>query len=240
MSNGNMDGGRVSRTDLGGTVVLEEVGKTYINGPETLHILKDIGFEIAKGETIIITGESGSGKSTMLNLIGGLDYPTYGRITLGNMRIDTASEQELTGYRNRHVGFIFQFHYLLKDFTAEENVMLPAFMAGEPKRQATERAKGLLEDVRLSDRMQHYPSQLSGGERQRVAVARALINAPSIILADEPTGNLDENNSAVIEDMLFSLAKRFDTSMVVVTHDSSMTTRGDSHYHLTGGILERR
>jgi lipoprotein-releasing system ATP-binding protein len=240
MSNRDTGGGTVSRGATDRAVILEGVGKTYINGPEKLHILKDIGFEISKGETIIITGESGSGKSTLLNLIGGLDYPTFGRIILGDMRIDTASEQELTGYRNRHVGFIFQFHYLLKDFTAEENVMLPAFMAGEQKKRATERARRLLEDVRLSDRMQHFPSQLSGGERQRVAVARALINSPSIILADEPTGNLDERNSAVIEDMLFSLAKRFDTSMVVVSHDTSMTSRGDSHYHLTGGMLERR
>jgi len=237
MNNGETSGG-VKRREMGGTLLLEEVGKTYINGPEKLHILNGIGFEISKGETIIITGESGSGKSTLLNLIGGLDYPTFGSITLGEMRIDRASEQELTRYRNRHVGFIFQFHYLLKDFTAEENIMLPAFMAGEPKKSATDRARRLLEDVRLSDRMQHYPSQLSGGERQRVAVARALINSPSIILADEPTGNLDENNSAVIEDMLFSLAKRFETSMVVVTHDNSMTTRGDSHYHLSGGVLE--
>jgi lipoprotein-releasing system ATP-binding protein len=222
------------------TVVLTDVEKSYINGPEKLHILRGIGFHIGRGETIIITGESGSGKSTLLNLIGGLDYPSGGTIRVGEMRIDSASEQELTGYRNRYVGFIFQFHYLLKDFTAVENVMLPAFMGGVPRRRAVEHARELLTEVRLADRMDHFPAQLSGGERQRVAVARALINSPSIILADEPTGNLDENNSAVIDEILFSLVKRFNTSMVLVTHDRSMTERGDTHYHLSGGVLERR
>lgn len=221
------------------TVILDGVGKDYINGPEKLEILKGLSFKIEAGETIIVTGESGSGKSTLLNLIGGLDYPSFGSIRIGDMRVESASEAELTEYRNRYVGFIFQFHYLLKDFTAVENVMLPAYMGGVPKKRAVERAQELLEDVRLADRMDHYPPQLSGGERQRVAVARALVNSPSILLADEPTGNLDENNSEVIEDILFSLAKRLNTSMVVATHDRSMTERGDSHYHLTGGVLER-
>lgn len=222
------------------TVILKEVGKKYANGPETLHILKGIGFEISRGETVIITGESGSGKSTLLNLIGGLDYPSFGSIDACDMRIDTASEEDLTEYRNKYIGFIFQFHYLLRDFSALENVMLPAFMGGVSKKEALKRAEELLDEVRLTDRKGHYPSQLSGGERQRVAVARALVNSPSVILADEPTGNLDENNSKTVEDLLFSLAKRFETSMVVVTHDSALTERGDTHYHLTGGILERQ
>lgn len=221
------------------TVLLHDVGKTYLNGPEELHILRGVGFEVEKGESLIITGESGSGKSTLLNLIGGLDYPSFGEVRVCNIRVDTASEEKLTFYRNKTVGFIFQFHYLLKDFNAVENVMLPAFMGGLSKKRATEKAKKLLRDVRLEERMEHFPSQLSGGERQRVAVARALINSPEVLLADEPTGNLDELNSGVVEELLFSLAKKFNTSMIVVTHNRSMAERADSHYHLAGGILRK-
>ncbi len=221
-------------------VELREIGKTYLNGPEELHILKGIELLIESGEIVIVTGDSGSGKSTLLNLIGGLDYPSFGTIEACGVRIERAEEEELTAYRNRSLGFIFQFHYLLRDFTALENVMLPAFMAGEKKRTACERAEELLEAVRLSERVSHFPSQLSGGERQRVAVARALINSPSLILADEPTGNLDEDNSQIVEDLLFSLTRSYKTSLLVVTHDRRMTGRGDSHYHLSSGILERR
>ncbi|MFP4178503.1 MAG: ABC transporter ATP-binding protein [Spirochaetaceae bacterium] len=230
----------MNKTESDKTVILNQVGKIYANGPEKLHILRGIGFDISKGETIIITGESGSGKSTLLNLIGGLDYPSSGSIDACNMRIDTASEEDLTEYRNKYIGFIFQFHYLLEDFSALENVMLPAFMGGVSKKEALEKAEELLREVRLTDRKGHYPSQLSGGERQRVAVARALVNSPSVILADEPTGNLDEDNSKTVQELLFSLAKRFSTSMVLVTHDTALTERGDTHYHLAGGILERR
>jgi lipoprotein-releasing system ATP-binding protein len=138
------------------------------------------------------------------------------------------------------VGFIFQFHYLLRDFTALENVMLPAFMAGVSRKKATERAERLLQDVRLEDRRGHYPTQLSGGERQRVAVARSLINAPEIVLADEPTGNLDEYNSRVVEDLLFSLVDDYRKSLIVVTHDQAMSRRAGSHLHLHHGRLERQ
>lgn len=227
-----------SREDNAVTVEVENLGKTYINGPEELNILRGVGFMLKRGETVIVTGESGSGKSTLLNLIGGLDYPSYGTIQACTIRVERATEEELTDYRNRSVGFIFQFHYLLRDFTALENVMLPAFMGGVSRREAARRAKELLEDVRLADRMEHFPAQLSGGERQRVAVARALINDPALILADEPTGNLDEKNSQIVEEILFSLARRFQTSMIVVTHDQSMTGRADTHYHLSGGVLE--
>jgi lipoprotein-releasing system ATP-binding protein len=219
---------------------LKDIGKTYLNGPEELHILRGVELAIESGEIVIITGDSGSGKSTLLNLIGGLDYPSFGTIEACGLRIDRAGEEELTVYRNKSLGFIFQFHYLLRDFTALENVMLPAFMAGEKKKSASERALGLLEAVRLSDRVSHFPSQLSGGERQRVAVARAMINTPSLILADEPTGNLDEDNSQIVEDLLFSLTRSYKTSLLVVTHDRRMIGRGDSHYHLSSGILERR
>src|SRR6056297_2696850 len=219
-------------------VELESVGKFYKNGPEELHILNNISMTLEKGKTVVITGESGSGKSTLLNLIGGLDYPTYGTIRVDDLQIDSAGEEKLSYYRNRQVGFIFQFHYLMKDFNARENVMLPAFMGGERRSRALERADYLLEQVGLEKRKDFHPSQLSGGERQRVAVARALINSPKIVLADEPTGNLDEGHSKVVADILFNLAEQFNTTLVVVTHDMSLSSKADTHFHLREGQLE--
>ncbi len=215
-----------------------EVEKSYFTGPEKLHILRGVSFDLAAGQTLVITGESGSGKSTLLNLIGGLDHPSAGKVVAGGYRVEQCGEERLTQFRNRVVGFIFQFHYLLRDFTALENVMLPAFMAGTPKKQALERAEQLLVDVRLEERRDHYPTQLSGGERQRVAVARSLVNAPQLVLADEPTGNLDEYNSRVVEDLLFSLVDDYRKTLIVVTHDHSMTRRARRHLHLHGGLLE--
>jgi lipoprotein-releasing system ATP-binding protein len=229
------------RRDSSETVLqVEGLEKSYSTGPEKLHILRGISFELAVGDTLVVTGESGSGKSTLLNLIGGLDYPSAGRITAGGYRVERCGEEQLTQFRNRVVGFIFQFHYLLRDFTALENVMLPAFMAGLPKKRAVERARRLLTDVRLEDRMEHYPTQLSGGERQRVAVARSLINEPELLLADEPTGNLDEYNSRVVEDLLFSLVNDYEKTLIVVTHDQAMSRRAGLHYHLHGGHVEEQ
>ncbi len=221
-------------------VELESVGKFYKNGPEELHILNNISMTLEKGKTVVITGESGSGKSTLLNLIGGLDYPTYGTIRVEDLQVENASEEKLSNYRNRQVGFIFQFHYLMKDFNARENVMLPAFMGGEKRSKALERADALLDQVGLEDRKDFHPSQLSGGERQRVAVARALINSPKLILADEPTGNLDERHSKVVADILFQLAEQYRTTLVVVTHDMSLSDKADTHFHLRKGCLEEQ
>ncbi len=221
-------------------VVLDKVGKFYKNGPEELHILHAISMTLEKGKSIVITGESGSGKSTLLNLIGGLDYPSYGTIRVEDLQIETAGEERLSYYRNRQVGFIFQFHYLMKDFNARENVMLPAYMGGEKRTRALERADLLLDQVGLEKRKDFHPSQLSGGERQRVAVARALINSPKLILADEPTGNLDERHSKVVADILFDLAEHYSTTLVVVTHDMSLSEKADTHFHLREGRLEEQ
>lgn len=214
---------------------LAHVAKTFITGAEELHILTDVNLSVGAGENVVITGESGSGKSTLLNLIGGLDTPTAGTIEAAGYRVDALPEGQLTRYRSRVVGLVFQFHFLLKDFTALENVMMPAFMGGTSREEATERARRLLGDVGLADRTDHFPTQLSGGERQRVAVARALINDPAILLADEPTGNLDEGNSRTVENILFQLVREYGKTLLLVTHDRSLAERGAHHLHLVHG-----
>ena len=221
--------------------ILDVVGvtKTYANGPELLPILKQLDFSARSGSTSIILGESGSGKSTLLNLIGGLDKPDEGRISVMGWDVASLSEDELSTFRRRSVGFVFQFHYLLSDFDALENVLLPAYMTGTSRKESARRAEELLCAVRLEDRQHHYPHQLSGGERQRVAVARALVNNPEIILADEPTGNLDERNSEVVEQLVFSLAEQFGNTLVLVTHDTGLAERGDSRYLLQNGTLKQ-
>ncbi|HUJ75841.1 MAG TPA: ABC transporter ATP-binding protein, partial [bacterium] len=181
--------------------------------------------------------ESGCGKSTLLGLIGGLDHPSGGDLTVGGIDIAGLDETELSSYRNREVGFIFQFHFLLKDFTALENVVLPGLMGGEPPRQLRERARQLLAEVGLEGRSAAWPLELSGGERQRVAVARALINEPRLILADEPTGNLDERNARGVEELLFGLVQRHHRTMVLVTHDAALSGRASRRFLLSAGRL---
>jgi lipoprotein-releasing system ATP-binding protein len=222
--------------------ILELTGvvKTYRNGPEQLSILKGLNFSSQPGVSSVILGESGSGKSTLLNLIGGLDKPDEGRIIVKNNDVTGLNEAELSAFRSRLVGFVFQFHYLLSDFDAVENVMLPAYMTGTTRKQAVRRAEELLVSVHMENRLHHYPHQLSGGERQRVAVARALVNEPEIILADEPTGNLDERNSSAVEELIFSLAEKFGKTLVLVTHDTNLAKRGRFRYFLHEGILEEQ
>jgi len=218
-------------------VRVANIVKNYLSGAETLHILKGINFEMNEGESAAIKGISGSGKSTFLNIIGGLDHTDEGQVFVGNDEITSLSEKELSIYRQKRVGFIFQFHYLLKDFTALENVMLPAYIAGMKKKDALERAKALLADINLEDRKSHFPSQLSGGERQRVAVARSMVNDPALILADEPTGNLDPQNSEVVTQLLYESAKKWKKTLIVVTHDVKVAGAASTHYILENGQL---
>ena len=217
---------------------LKGIEKTYTTGSEQLTIINGLSLSVESGRKIVIAGESGSGKSTLLNIIGGLDLPTAGSVHVCGYDVTELDENALTSYRRSCVGLIFQFHYLLKDFTALENVFLPAYMAGCSRKLAFERAEQLLCDVGLANRLHHLPSQLSGGERQRAAVARALINDPKVILADEPTGNLDPANAELIGSLLFSLADRYHKTLVLVTHDRKLACGGDICYMICDGRLE--
>ena len=220
-------------------VEMTGVTKSFTNGPSVLTVLHGITVTIPAESVTVIAGASGSGKSTLLNLIGGLDRPTRGSIAAAGHQLNEMNEAQLTGFRRDVLGFVFQFHYLLKDFTAAENVMLPAFMAGEKRADAYDRALGLLSEVDLVERVEHYPSQLSGGERQRVALARALINKPSLVLADEPTGNLDPGNSAIVEQLLVDLVRNHGATLIVVTHDTGLARIGDQLLELTEeGLVE--
>ena len=225
-------------SDLHSILSVEHVSKTYESGPEQLRILEDVSFELSAGDILVITGESGSGKSTLLNIIGGLDRPDSGTISLRGTDIAGLDEAALSKYRSREIGFVFQLHYLLRDFTALENVYLPGYMAGMKKSSAMARAAELLDRVSLSGRRDHFPHQLSGGERQRVALARALVNDPAVILADEPTGNLDEKNSRNVENILFDLCRATGKSLILVTHDSGLAERASRHLALEYGVLE--
>ena len=223
--------------DQGSMVRAENIVKNYVSGAETLRILKGVSFAIPGGLSVAVSGQSGSGKSTLLNIMGGLDRTDGGKVYIGGAEITGLAEKELAEYRSRRVGFIFQFHYLLKDFTALENVMIPAYIAGMKKKQALEKARSLLSDVKLDDRCGHFPSQLSGGERQRVAVARSMINDPDVILADEPTGNLDPDNSAMVTELLYAGEEKWGKTLIVVTHDEKVAARASIRYTLEKGLL---
>ncbi len=218
---------------------ISSLSKTFKSSVETLVILDDLNFKITRPQKVIITGESGSGKSTLLNIIASLDSADSGEIFAQDYAVHKLDEEGAASYRQSYLGFIFQFHYLLKDFTALENVMLPSLIAGTSPKDAKMKAISLLEEVKLENRCSHYPSQLSGGERQRVAVARSLITEPNLILADEPTGNLDRDNAILVRDLLFSVVEKHKKSLILVTHDGEIAKMGDECFKLTGGKLER-
>ena len=218
-------------------VHVENLEKTYVSTGETLTVLKALDLSVEEGGKVVITGESGCGKSTLLNIIGGIDSATSGIVRAGEWDLTSLDENAQADYRSRFLGFVFQFHYLLKDFTALENVYLPAYIAGASKKEAMKTAERLLEDVGLKDRLHHLPSELSGGERQRAAVARALVNDPHLILADEPTGNLDPVNAEIVGNLLFSIADKYRKTLIMVTHDQNLAAKGSVRYSIAGGKL---
>lgn len=199
-----------------------EITRTYSEGPEKLTIFSDISLEVAAGETVAIVGSSGAGKTTLLNLLGGLDRPSSGQIAICGQDIHRMSERGRARFRNRHLGFVYQFHHLLPEFSALENVMMPCALGGMPVADARKKAESLLAKVGLAERLAHKPGELSGGERQRVAIARALVNDPECVLMDEPTGNLDEHTGEGVRHLIESLRDQMGISFVMVTHDMTM------------------
>lgn len=212
--------------------------KSYVGGDgSTLDVLSGVNLSVRKGEMVSIVGESGAGKSTLLHMLGALDAPSKGYVVIGGEPVQGRTENDLAALRNRTVGFVFQFHHLLREFTALENVMMPLRIAGAPDGQARARAEQLLARVGLSGRMTHRPGQLSGGEQQRTAVARALAMDPQVVLADEPSGNLDARNGAMLHELLSSMVHDFEVGMVVVTHNRALAARASRIQMLEGGRL---
>lgn len=204
----------------------------------SLEVLKDIDLTIQKGEIVSIVGPSGAGKTTLLQIIGTLDRPDTGSVFIDGIDTTTLSQKKLSDFRNRHIGFVFQFHQLLPEFTAIENIMIPAYIAGVNTKEARRRAEELLQFMGLSDRAKHKPNELSGGEKQRVAVARALINNPDVILADEPSGSLDSKNKEELHQLFFDLRDKYGQTFVIVTHDEGLASITDRTIHMRDGILE--
>lgn len=213
-------------------IEIKDLEKTYVSKGESLTVLKDLSFSIEEGTRTAIVGSSGNGKSTLLNIISGIDTATSGFVKVGKYELSKMTEKDLCKYRSEFIGLVFQFHYLLKDFTALENIFLPAYMAGKNKKIAMEKAESLLREIGLYGRKNHLPSELSGGERQRVAVARSLINDPKIILADEPTGNLDPENASMISDLLYGVSEKYSKTLVIVTHDIEVAKKAQIIYRL--------
>ena len=213
------------------------LGKTYSDGVSSLTIFEQLDFHLAAGETVGIVGSSGAGKTTLLNILGGLDSLSAGEVKLCGIDLGSASDKQVTALRNQHLGFVYQFHHLLAEFTAQENAAMPLIIAGMKKNQALEQASALLERVGLKARLSHKPSELSGGERQRVAIARALVNNPRVVMMDEPTGNLDEQTAQSIQELMLDLRRDSGTSFVVVTHDTQLASRMDRALRLEQGGL---
>lgn len=204
----------------------------------SLQVLKGIDLHIDRGEVVSIVGPSGAGKTTLLQIIGTLDKPDTGTVCVNDIDTTTLSRKAMADFRNRHLGFVFQFHQLLPEFTAIENIMIPAYIAGTSQKAAKQRANELLQFMGLTDRANHKPSELSGGEKQRVAVARALVNSPAVILADEPSGSLDTRNKEELHQLFFDLRNQFGQTFVIVTHDETLATITDRTIHMRDGLLD--
>ena len=215
-------------------ITLRNITKSF----GSLQVLKGIDLQIEKGEVVSIVGPSGAGKTTLLQIMGTLDTPDTGSVLIGDTDVTQLGQKEMARFRNQHLGFVFQFHQLLPEFTALENVMIPALIANGSQKETKERAKELLDFLGLSDRAEHKPNELSGGEKQRVAVARALMNKPSVILADEPSGSLDSKNKAELHQLFFDLRDQLGQTFVIVTHDEALAVLTDRTIHLKDGMIE--
>lgn len=223
--------------DTANTIECQNVYKTFSEGGLAVEVLKGVSIAVRPGEQVAIMGSSGSGKSTLLHLLGGLDSCTRGSVSINGQAISSMDETSRGQLRNRYLGFVYQFHHLLPEFTALENVGMPLLIRGESARTVSDKAASMLEKVGLGNRLQHKPAELSGGERQRTAIARALITNPVCVLADEPTGNLDNKTAHVIYELMLSLNKEFGTSIIMVTHDSDLAQHMERIQVLEDGIL---
>lgn len=216
-----------------------DIKKQFQSGPEVLHVLRGIDLVIQKGEIVVIMGPSGVGKSTLLHILGTLDKPTTGEVYINSQDVSKLKETEIALFRNKNIGFVFQFHYLLPEFTALENLLVPNMIGDRNWKNNIDRAKELLGEVGLSERLNHRPNQLSGGEQQRVAMARALINRPKIVFADEPTGNLDSQNSHALFELILKLNAKYRQAFVIVTHNEMFASNANRVIHIMDGQIEK-
>lgn len=214
-------------------ILAENIHKSY----GKVDILKGINLQVEKGKIVSVTGASGAGKSTLLQILGTIEKADQGKVILDNIDTNKLNDKALSAFRNKHMGFVFQFHHLLPEFTALENICIPAFIAGQSKKEAEKRAWELLDFIHLKERATHKPAELSGGEQQRVAVARALVNNPSVIFADEPSGNLDSNSSKALHQLFLDLRNEFGQTFVIVTHSTELASLTDHQFHIRDGLI---
>ncbi len=219
-------------------LITRQLFKSYRSGPQEVEVIKGIDLEVEPGEIMIIMGPSGVGKSTLLHLVGGLDRPTSGEVLIDGQNLFMLKDKDLAVFRNKAIGFVFQFHHLLPEFTALENVMIPGMIHNRDINSVQKKARKVLEEIGLAHRLEHKPSELSGGEQQRVAVARALMNNPSLVLADEPTGNLDKQNSESLYKLILELNKKYNQTFIIVTHNELMTKHAQRVVELEDGKIK--